>query len=213
MQLQQRSGVPEPDHEEEQQVRGVQSSRPPQTGGDDRDHLRGQQCVDACVERDDLPSSGCLEPGGVADRLRQGPLSRMRNVSRRNRHPADHGPVAGEVAGLGVGLRQVFGVPDFRTRGAFHEARHPPPRLPACGVPRPQRRLRLPDPIDRPRDRDDRVAGRQHLSLVDVDISQAGHPFWTGRTRAADTEGRIARFRRRYGQGALPGAEPSPASD
>jgi large subunit ribosomal protein L31 len=57
------------------------------------------------------------------------------------------------------------------------------------------------------------VAGRQHLSLVDVDISQAGHPFWTGRTRAADTEGRIARFRRRYGQGALPGAEPSPASD
>lgn len=38
--------------------------------------------------------------------------------------------------------------------------------------------------------------------LVDVDISRASHPFWTGRTRAVDTEGRIARFRRRYGQDA-----------
>ncbi|MDQ1307136.1 MAG: large subunit ribosomal protein [Actinomycetota bacterium] len=36
--------------------------------------------------------------------------------------------------------------------------------------------------------------------LIDVDISSASHPFWTGKTRAADTEGRIARFRRRYGQ-------------
>lgn len=34
--------------------------------------------------------------------------------------------------------------------------------------------------------------------VVDVDISSASHPFWTGRSRAVDTEGRIARFRRRY---------------
>jgi large subunit ribosomal protein L31 len=34
--------------------------------------------------------------------------------------------------------------------------------------------------------------------VVDVEISSASHPFWTGRTRAVDTEGRIARFRRRY---------------
>jgi large subunit ribosomal protein L31 len=43
--------------------------------------------------------------------------------------------------------------------------------------------------------------------LVDVDISHASHPFWTGRSRTVDTEGRIARFRRRYGQdGAAPAA-------
>lgn len=34
--------------------------------------------------------------------------------------------------------------------------------------------------------------------VVDVEISSASHPFWTGRSRAVDTEGRIARFRRRY---------------
>ena len=34
--------------------------------------------------------------------------------------------------------------------------------------------------------------------VVDVDISSASHPFWTGRQREVDTEGRIARFRRRY---------------
>ncbi|RYY41168.1 MAG: 50S ribosomal protein L31, partial [Actinomycetales bacterium] len=26
------------------------------------------------------------------------------------------------------------------------------------------------------------------------------HPFWTGRGRVVDTEGRVERFRRRYGQ-------------
>jgi large subunit ribosomal protein L31 len=34
--------------------------------------------------------------------------------------------------------------------------------------------------------------------VVDVDISAASHPFWTGRQREVDSEGRIARFRRRY---------------
>ncbi|GLY30517.1 type B 50S ribosomal protein L31 [Kineosporia sp. NBRC 101731] len=34
--------------------------------------------------------------------------------------------------------------------------------------------------------------------VVDVEISSASHPFWTGRARTADTEGRIARFERRY---------------
>ncbi|GAB3273401.1 type B 50S ribosomal protein L31 [Kineosporia babensis] len=34
--------------------------------------------------------------------------------------------------------------------------------------------------------------------VVDVEISSASHPFWTGRARANDTEGRIARFQRRY---------------
>lgn len=35
--------------------------------------------------------------------------------------------------------------------------------------------------------------------VVDVDISSASHPFWTGRGRVVDTEGRVERFRRRYG--------------
>lgn len=38
--------------------------------------------------------------------------------------------------------------------------------------------------------------------LVDVDISAYSHPFWTGRARALDSEGRVEAFRRRYGGGA-----------
>ncbi|WP_114558694.1 type B 50S ribosomal protein L31 [Desertihabitans aurantiacus] len=33
----------------------------------------------------------------------------------------------------------------------------------------------------------------------DVDVSTASHPFWTGRGRLVDAEGRVERFRRRYG--------------
>ncbi|MCA9693274.1 MAG: type B 50S ribosomal protein L31 [Myxococcales bacterium] len=32
-----------------------------------------------------------------------------------------------------------------------------------------------------------------------LDISAASHPFWTGQAREVDTEGRMDRFRRRYG--------------
>lgn len=35
--------------------------------------------------------------------------------------------------------------------------------------------------------------------VVDVDITSDSHPFWTGRARELDTEGRVDRFRRRYG--------------
>ncbi|RCG30145.1 type B 50S ribosomal protein L31 [Sphaerisporangium album] len=34
--------------------------------------------------------------------------------------------------------------------------------------------------------------------LVDVDVSSASHPFYTGRSRVLDTTGRVERFRRRY---------------
>ena len=34
--------------------------------------------------------------------------------------------------------------------------------------------------------------------VVDVDISSASHPLWSGRARVVDTEGRVERFRRRY---------------
>lgn len=42
------------------------------------------------------------------------------------------------------------------------------------------------------------VDGESH-PLVDVDISSDSHPFWTGRTRTLDTEGRVQAFERRYG--------------
>jgi large subunit ribosomal protein L31 len=34
--------------------------------------------------------------------------------------------------------------------------------------------------------------------LVDVDVSSASHPFYTGRTRVLDTAGRVERFNQRY---------------
>jgi large subunit ribosomal protein L31 len=38
--------------------------------------------------------------------------------------------------------------------------------------------------------------------VVDVDVSTASHPFWTGKGRVLDTEGRVEKFHRRYGTGA-----------
>lgn len=35
--------------------------------------------------------------------------------------------------------------------------------------------------------------------LVTVDVTSDSHPFWTGTTRLVDTEGRVERFKRRYG--------------
>lgn len=35
--------------------------------------------------------------------------------------------------------------------------------------------------------------------VVDVEISSAGHPFYTGTSRVVDTAGRVERFERRYG--------------
>ncbi|MEU1722220.1 type B 50S ribosomal protein L31 [Nonomuraea sp. NPDC005692] len=36
--------------------------------------------------------------------------------------------------------------------------------------------------------------------VVDVDVSSASHPFYTGRSRVLDTEGRVERFNQRYGK-------------
>jgi large subunit ribosomal protein L31 len=36
--------------------------------------------------------------------------------------------------------------------------------------------------------------------LITVEISSASHPFFTGKQRALDTEGRIGRFRKKYGK-------------
>ncbi|WP_432541591.1 type B 50S ribosomal protein L31 [Kineococcus sp. SYSU DK002] len=36
--------------------------------------------------------------------------------------------------------------------------------------------------------------------VFDVDVSAASHPFWTGNARVLDSEGRVEKFRRRYGR-------------
>ncbi|MEU6176081.1 type B 50S ribosomal protein L31 [Streptantibioticus parmotrematis] len=38
--------------------------------------------------------------------------------------------------------------------------------------------------------------------VIDVEISSASHPFYTGTQRVLDTAGRVERFERRYGRGA-----------
>ncbi|MFJ7155120.1 type B 50S ribosomal protein L31 [Streptomyces sp. NPDC101118] len=40
--------------------------------------------------------------------------------------------------------------------------------------------------------------------VVDVEISSASHPFYTGTARVLDTAGRVERFQRRYGSGPGP---------
>ncbi|MFI9362729.1 type B 50S ribosomal protein L31 [Kitasatospora sp. NPDC053057] len=35
--------------------------------------------------------------------------------------------------------------------------------------------------------------------VIDVEISSASHPFYTGAARVIDTAGRVERFERRYG--------------
>ncbi|MFJ9482518.1 type B 50S ribosomal protein L31 [Streptomyces mirabilis] len=40
--------------------------------------------------------------------------------------------------------------------------------------------------------------------LIDVEISSASHPFYTGTSRVLDTAGRVERFERRYGRTATP---------
>lgn len=43
------------------------------------------------------------------------------------------------------------------------------------------------------------IDGVEHY-VVNVDISSASHPFFTGKQRLVDTAGRIEKFQRRYGK-------------
>ena len=45
--------------------------------------------------------------------------------------------------------------------------------------------------------------------VVDVDISSASHPFWTGRQRLVDTEGRVEKFRAKYARAAAAKRRPA----
>jgi len=40
----------------------------------------------------------------------------------------------------------------------------------------------------------------EELPVVRLEISSSSHPFWTGKLRELDTDGKIDRFRRRYGK-------------
>lgn len=46
----------------------------------------------------------------------------------------------------------------------------------------------------------------QEYPVIDVEISSASHPWWTGRRTVIDTEGRVEKFRRRYRHLSPPGA-------
>jgi large subunit ribosomal protein L31 len=37
--------------------------------------------------------------------------------------------------------------------------------------------------------------------VVRLEISSVSHPFWTGKMRELDSDGKIDRFRKRYGGG------------
>lgn len=39
------------------------------------------------------------------------------------------------------------------------------------------------------------------VPVWDVEVTSDSHPFWTGRQRVMDTEGRVSAFQRRYGMG------------
>lgn len=46
----------------------------------------------------------------------------------------------------------------------------------------------------------------QEYPVIDVEVSSASHPFYTGRATVLDTAGRVEKFRRRYGSKAAPTA-------
>jgi large subunit ribosomal protein L31 len=43
------------------------------------------------------------------------------------------------------------------------------------------------------------IEGEQ-VPVIRLEISSASHPFWTGTMRELDADGKIDRFRRRYGR-------------
>ena len=40
----------------------------------------------------------------------------------------------------------------------------------------------------------------ESLPVIKLEISSASHPFWTGQMREVDSDGRVDRFRKRYGK-------------
>ncbi len=48
--------------------------------------------------------------------------------------------------------------------------------------------------------RDTREVDGEEIPVVKLEISSCSHPFWTGTMRELDADGKIDRFRRRYGK-------------
>jgi large subunit ribosomal protein L31 len=48
------------------------------------------------------------------------------------------------------------------------------------------------------RSKETREVEGEELPVVRLEVSSASHPFWTGRMRELDSDGKIDRFRRRY---------------
>lgn len=40
----------------------------------------------------------------------------------------------------------------------------------------------------------------EEIPVIRLDISSCSHPFWTGQMRQVDSDGRVDRFRKRYGK-------------
>ena len=40
----------------------------------------------------------------------------------------------------------------------------------------------------------------EQVPVIRLEISAESHPFWTGQMREVDTDGKLERFRRRYGR-------------
>ena len=49
--------------------------------------------------------------------------------------------------------------------------------------------------------RETREIDGEQIPVVKLEISSFSHPFWTGKLRELDTDGKIDRFRRRFGGG------------
>ena len=52
----------------------------------------------------------------------------------------------------------------------------------------------------------------EEVPVVRLEISSVSHPFWTGKMRELDADGKIDRFRKRYGQ-KKPADEPEKAEE
>ena len=48
--------------------------------------------------------------------------------------------------------------------------------------------------------RETREVDGEEVPVVRLEISSYSHPFWTGKMREVDSDGKIDRFRRRYGK-------------
>lgn len=47
--------------------------------------------------------------------------------------------------------------------------------------------------------RETRSVDGEEIPVVRLEISSVSHPFWTGKMRELDADGKIDRFRKRYG--------------